>query len=244
MKDGSLYNLGGRCAVLLGATIILVDVIHWFLLDRAQAEGLDAMFPNAASFFASVAADPWPLRLQSGLLALIGLLGLAVVSAGSEAMRAKSPAWIGWTSALAYLGFAVGAINGLRALVLHPAMAAAYVDPGSSEAMQATLVANHALIGLDPTGFLSEGAVGLWIFAISLLALRGRVWPKGLVYVGVAAGVFLWLFVAGKLLGTGLLLAIGAGIGLGVLGPIWYIWVGLLLLRAAQSASHGVPMPA
>lgn len=136
-----------------------------------------------------------------------------------------------WTSTLAIIGFAVNAIDSFRRIALDPVRATAYVK--GDAVVKAVLTAPSALPGLDPHAWLRLGAVGLWVLVVSLLALRGDIWPKPLTYLGIAVIIVYWLIVASNFLQIQLFTAIVAGVGLVILTPIWYIWLGLRLRGAS-----------
>jgi hypothetical protein len=85
---------------------------------------------------------------------------------------------------------------------------------------------------LDGKGWLQSGAVGLWVLVISILAMRARLWPRPLLIVGIAVAIAYFLVLATNLIpsfsGAILIIAGVGGIGL---GPIWYIWLGIILFR-------------
>ena len=80
--------------------------------------------------------------------------------------------------------------------------------------------------------WLRFGAVGLWILVVSLLALRLGAWPRPLAYVGLALSTAYWLIAISNSLNIQKFTAIVSGIGLIILAPIWYIWLGLRLRKA------------
>ena len=108
-------------------------------------------------------------------------------------------------------------------------MAAAYVK---GDAVTKAAIEVSGPFSLDPQGWLSFGAVGLWLLVVSLLALRAGTWPKLLAYVGIATAVAYWLVVAGFVFNQETLFTIAAALGGVILAPIWYIWAGLRLRRA------------
>jgi hypothetical protein len=124
-----------------------------------------------------------------------------------------------------YIVVAVNAIDAFRRMALDPARSAAYMK--GDAAVKAALTVPSALPDLDPQAWLRLGAVGLWVLVVSLLALRGGTWPKPLAYLGIAVTMVYWLIVASNFLQIQLFTAIVAGIGLVILTPLWYIWLGL-----------------
>jgi Domain of unknown function (DUF4386) len=226
MKDNTLSKLGGTCSILLGITHIVVAVMYLLLPPEQQ----DAAGIPPEKFLESLAQNPTLYRVGGLVFALGSLLGIAAVLAISESVRTPNEGWVSWTSTLAIIGFAVNAIDAFRRMDLDPARAAAYVK--GDAAVKAALTVPSALPGLDPHAWLRLGAVGSWVLVVSLLALRGGTWPKPLAYLGIAVTIVYWLIVASNILQIQLFTAIVAGIGLVILTPLWYIWLGLRLRKA------------
>ena len=226
MKDNSLSKLGGICSILLGISYILVAVIYVVM----PAEQQDAAGIAPGAFLESLAQNP-TLYIVGGLVFALGsLLGIAAVPAISESLRSVNQGWVRWTSTLAILGFAVNSIDSFRRMALDPARATAYVK--GDAAIKAALTVPGALPALDPNAWLRLGAVGLWVLVVCLLALRSGTWPRPLAYLGIAVTIVYWLIVASNYLQIQLFTAIIAGVGLVILAPIWYIWLGLRLRKA------------
>ena len=87
---------------------------------------------------------------------------------------------------------------------------------------------------LDPDNWIGFGLVGLWLLVVNWLAMRGGQLPRVLTYIGMAGGISLWLVVAASGFGVTILIAIAAGLGGIVLGPIWYVWTGVVLWRMSR----------
>jgi hypothetical protein len=68
---------------------------------------------------------------------------------------------------------------------------------------------------------------------VSLLALRDGTGPKRLAYLGIAVAIAAWLVVAAEVSQGQFLIANVGGVGGVILVPIWYIWHGLRLRKAA-----------
>jgi len=202
MKDNSLNNLGGLCAILLGISYIVFGVI-FLLLPADQQPGSDL-----ALFYPSIVRDPTLIGLYYLIFALGAVLALGALPAISEAVRPLSEGWTRWASNLAYLGFAVTAIDFFRFWGVQGYRASVFVggDPSTQAAIDALSQ------GLDPQGWLGFGGVGVWVLVVSLLARRAGLWPKMLSYIGMAVAVMYWLVVVANLFGIGLLLSIVAGL--------------------------------
>lgn len=223
MNDNSIAKFGGTSAILVGLSYVVVGVT-FFMLPAAQQPGGG----SPAEFFTSVTAGSTLLTVQYLAFAVGALLAIAVVPAVSNRVRSANEGLVRWTSTLAILGFAVVAVQFLLLQDQTPQLAAGFV--AADESAQAAVV----IIGtrsLDPDGWMGFGTVGLWFLVVNWLAMGGSQLPKGLTYVGLAAGVAYGLVVAGNVLSIPTLIAIAAGLGGIVLAPIWYIWTGIVLRR-------------
>lgn len=217
MKTNSLNKLGGNCSILLGILYLLIGVTYLLLpADQKQTSAVDKFLP-------SFAENPTTQIIQFWGFALSGLVAIAVVLAVSESVRSENEGWVRWTSNLAILGFAVVAINNFRNIAFQPGLARAYVE---GDAVTKTVIELSGPYSLDPQGWLGFGAVGLWVFVVSLLARRAGIWPRLLTYIGTATGLAYWLIVVGFVFNQEMLFTIGAALGGIILAPIWYIWVG------------------
>ncbi len=225
MKDNTLSRLGGICSILVGISYVVAGIAY-LLVPAEQKAGADP-----AAFLTSFAQNPSMSTVEYWAFALGAVLALAVVLAISEKVRSANEGWVRWTSSLALVGFAVAAIQYFRYVALYPGRAAAYAT--ADAATKAALAANQSMMALDPDGWLAFGGVGLWFLVVNLLALRGNIWPKPLAYVGIAGAIAYWFVVAGFALEVGVFVTIAAAAAV-IVGPIWYIWAGLILRRASS----------
>jgi hypothetical protein len=107
-------------------------------------------------------------------------------------------------------------------------MAQAFVV--ADAATRAATAGNLYLVLLDPYGWITFGAIGTWLLAVNVLAMSRARWPRLLAYIGAVGGVAYWLIVGGTVLHVDALVAMAAAAG-ALLGPIWFIWMGLVLRR-------------
>lgn len=223
MQDRSLNIVGGICAILLGI-ITATTAITYLLLPPEQRAAVPA-----PEILPSLAQNPTPLLLELWQMTITGVLGLAVVPAFTQLVRGGNEGWVRWTSNLAFLGFSVAAVSNALTAGRLPGLASAYVaGDDSTKAALAPIWRSS----LDLQALWQYGAVGVWILAVSVFALRGKILPTNLAYVGMALGV-LHLFVPVALLlkNQPFILAV-AGLS-AILAPIWYIWAGLDVRRRA-----------
>jgi len=232
MKSDSLNKFGGLCSILVGALYVLVGATYVLLPPEQQAGGA------ADAFYLSFAQSPTLNMINYWAFALAGVFALGALPAITESVRSVNEGWARWTSNLAYLGFAVTAIDFFRNIALQPDRAAAYVAGDAS--VQSVLAAPTFLAGLDSQGWLGFGGVGLWALVTSLLAMRSKMWPNTLAYVGCAVGVLYWLVVVSFVFDMAALTQIVAALGGVVAAPVWYIWVGMRLRKAAPMSGGGM----
>jgi len=228
MKDDSLYKLGGICSILVGISYVIIGVTG-LLESRALTVENNAQQP--IMFWDS---NRTILLTQYWAMALGAVFALAVIPAVSEKVRNLNEGWVRWTSSLATLGFAVTILDNYWAIIMTPRLAIAYQT--GDQALRAALTVPGAPQMIDIQGWLGYGAVGLWVLVISLLALRGNVFPRLLAYLGVVIAIAYFLIVVTMIFPDirGLILII-AGIGGIVLAPLWYGWIGLILYRNASN---------
>jgi hypothetical protein len=226
MKDTTLSKLGGTCSILAGVSFVVVVVVY-LLLPPEQQDACGC--PDR--FLASLAHTSTLYVVEYAALALYPLLAIAAVLAISASVRAAHDGWARWSSTLANVGLAVTTIDAFRHAALDPTKATAYAQ--GNAAVKAALTVPGALQGLDPQGWLRYGATGFWILVVSLLALRGGMWPKPLALVGIGVALLAVLLVGGQVAQNQSLLALVGGAGGVILIPLWYIWLGLRLRRAA-----------
>lgn len=224
MKDNSLKELGGLCAILTGISYILIGFL-FLLLPADQQPGTDSDL-----FFPSIIRDPSLIRMYYLVFALGAVLALGALPAITEGVRSLNEGWARWAGNLAYLGFAVTALDFFRFWSIQEYRAAVF--SGGDPSTQAAIDALGQ--GLDPQGWLGFGAVGVWVLVVSVLSMRAGLWPRMLSYIGIAVAVMYWLLVVANVFGIWLLISIVAGLGGVILAPIWYIWVGLLLRRVGE----------
>lgn len=212
--------------MLLAATLVLVALTYALLPGH----------PNGANSILNVAGgSPGWFRFLYGVLAVGGVLGLAVVGPISSLAADEAPQWIAWTRRIAYVGFAVTVVQGVRMATLLPQLGSLYHGCGVCSvtlAEQQTLARwLYATLPIDPNYWIVFGAVSLWTLVVAAATLNSSVLPRALPYVGLALTVAYWLLIAGLASGrTGLFnfASLVAGV---VLGPIWYGWLGAVLLN-------------
>ena len=223
--DRNVVKLGGRTAVGLGLVYLLIGITY-FMVPPAQLKGF------SAEFWPSLVDAPTWRRIFQFAQALGAALGVAVVLGVREYAQKDEEAWLGWTSVLAYIGYALGIIDNVRSLQLERLQSVIFV--GATGPVKDSIIANTALYNLDSMGVLGFGAVGLWVLVSSrTLARAGRI-PKGLGYLGIATSLLMAMVVVGYATLNTAFLGLAAGLGGFIIAPAYFIWLGLSLQRAAE----------
>jgi hypothetical protein len=87
---------------------------------------------------------------------------------------------------------------------------------------------------IDPRGLLTFGIAGIGIFLFSRLMNQESKFSKALVYLGILSSILMIILYLGRLIvlqATSLVIVIPALLEGFVVNPIWYIWLGLTLMR-------------
>ena len=83
----------------------------------------------------------------------------------------------------------------------------------------------------EPQRYFPAGAIGFWLIMVNVFARGSVVLPAGLIWVGIGAGIGYLLVVRGFLRGGQQdSFFFGGSLMLGILYPIWGIWLGRLIL--------------
>jgi hypothetical protein len=87
---------------------------------------------------------------------------------------------------------------------------------------------------VDPRGLLTFGIAGLSLLGLSWLMSRTTGFPKALPYIGYLLGALLVVIYLGRLIildPNNLALLLPAAVAGLVVNPVWYIWLGLSLMK-------------
>jgi hypothetical protein len=205
MGQSRFDRFAGWCALLAAAGALLYSIA--FVIVAKSSPELGA---SLAAFF----------------LAAGGILGSVVLVALYGRLRETDPGFALWAFLLGFTGAMGSTIHGgfQLANVLHPPAVAAATDLPSE---------------IDPRGILTFGVAGLavLVFAWLIIARRGGGFTPRLGYTGLAFGVLLILTFLARLivLDAGSLLVLApAGLAGFIVGPLWYLLLGLELLRHAR----------
>ena len=87
---------------------------------------------------------------------------------------------------------------------------------------------------IDPRGLLTFGIAGLGLFLFSWLMTQAMRFPRSLSYLGILSAILMLILYLGRLIilqATSLAIVIPALLEGFIVNPIWYIWLGLTLMR-------------
>jgi hypothetical protein len=98
---------------------------------------------------------------------------------------------------------------------------------------------------IDPRGLLTFGVMGLGLFLFCWLMTQEGSLPRGLAFLGYISAILMIVLYLGRLIilqATSLAIVIPALLEGFIVNPLWYVWLGLTLLRSQTSTIRNVPM--
>lgn len=206
MKARSFEPFAGYCAILAGVSGFLYAVA--FLIIAASNPELGS-------------------TLSALLLLLLGLFSTATLTALYERLRGVDPTTALWAFLLGSVGAFGAAIHGGYdlAVAIHPVSVANALANAPSQT--------------DPRGLLTFGLAGLGLLVVSWLIVRSDLFPRGLGYLGFASALLLIVLYLGRLIvlsATSPIILVPAIVNGFLLNPLWYVWLGVVLVRGARTA--------
>jgi hypothetical protein len=186
--------------------------------------GVCAVLAGVAGFLYAVAFIVLQNDLLSGLfLMLTGLLSTAALVAVYERLRETD-------AAFALFGLLLGLAGALGSAVHGGYDLANTINPPPS--------VPDLPSPIDPRGLLTFGVAGIALFVVAWLITRGGQFPKGLGYLGYVSAVLLVVLYLGRLIvldPASPVILVPALLNGFLVNPIFYLWLGLALLRSRSS---------
>jgi hypothetical protein len=186
--------------------------------------GVCAALAGVSGFLYAVAFVVLQDDLLSGLfLMLSGLLTTAALVAVYERLRETDPSFALLALLLGIAGALGSAVHGgydLANVINPPASIPEIPNP------------------VDPRGLLTFGVAGAALFLVSWLIGRGGRFPRGLSYLGYLSAILLLALYLGRLIvfdPTNPVILIPALLNGFLVNPIFYLWLGLTLLRGRST---------
>jgi len=227
MKHSSVLGFGGASAIAVGVLNLLVGVTH-FLLPRAQLRGAGGI---TAAFYESLSKSSLVFSLHYWIVVALSLLTLAVIVAFLSLLREYLTGPLCWGVVVGFLGAALSTIDFAYVAVEAPRLAKLFMS--ASPAAQSLLLV-VGIPHIDPC-FFAWGLMGVFALTINTAALRHRLVPRALGYIGVAGSLLFLLVFVGALSRSTWLIDFSVGLGGLAVGPVWYFWIGSVLRTRGRS---------
>jgi len=223
VKIEDFIRVGWISSLTVGILYLLVGVTH-FLLPFDQLRGGRGI---TEAFFLSLAEHSLVFSVHYWLVVLLSLFSIAVILAFFKILGSANKGIASWVTVIGIIGTALSIVDFASVGVKAPRMAQHFSSYTGSEKWAALAA---GLPHVDPC-FLSWGLLGIWAFACSWLALKNKLLPKNLCFVGILGGSLYILVFLGSILQEQLIVDIAVGVGGLIIAPIWYIWFGLALKK-------------
>ncbi|HLF27566.1 MAG TPA: DUF4386 family protein [Anaerolineae bacterium] len=228
MSDKSFVRIGGLAGILLALSAWAAVGLYFALVPAAQQLPVS----DANAYLASLVQNSTGTLLFNGLYALIALWSLIATVAVYYHLRRIGEAW-------AFFALVVGAFNAAATIVasLQQLAQLRYVIGLYATAPDAAAIALGQPAPLNPFNLMTAGLTSIWFLVTALLILRSEL-PKLLGYLGLVAFADLAVGFIASLAGVPLVAVIAAGIAGAVGGPVFWLWLGVLLRRDAARVSE------
>jgi hypothetical protein len=203
-------RLGGYSAVLVGILSILYAILYLIVSRNAPEIGINGSWI---------------------VLAVSGIFSSAAFVALYGQTREMSPGFALWAVLLGvFASMATLAHGGYESGLIR---AAAQGDP----ALQTQVgLLQQAPSQIDPSGLFAFLVTGIATFVFSYLIEQNRKFPQALGYLGMLNGVVLVILYFATANQIQTLILVSGGLTSVILGPIWWIWLGLVLVRQASNS--------
>ena len=223
--EPSIAKVGGLAA--FGVALAYVASAVCAILMPAELQGRPDVTPH--QFWTVLSETPTAHLAFHGSWIAAGFFGLGAVPAISLLVWEANPGLVLWSGAAAFVGFAVMARSHLMEIAFDERIIAVYrhADPAFQQAV-------HVVAGLSldvPDGFLTYGAIGVWVAVVSRLALRHRLLPAPVCLLGFATSLTYLAGVLGYTLAIRPLLVVSIGVGGLLAAPAWYASLGARLVQ-------------
>lgn len=220
-SDAAFLRAGGLAGILLAITSLATVAVYYTLVPVTQRLPI----ADVTAYLSSLAQNSFGAQLFAGLYALIAFWALIGIVAVYYRVRAAGESW-------AFLATLVGVVASIGTIAANLYQLAnlrflAALDPKTGGALLA------APSPVNPVGVMSFALTGLWFLIVALLMLRTDL-PRLLGLLGLVAFADLAFGFVVTLAGSASL-ALAAGLIAGVVGgPLFWVWLGTLLLRGER----------
>ena len=224
MTDQSFKQWGRLSVIIVGLCSLLYGVLYVALIVLPGAKPPAEVLTSFST------------QITNLLLAASGIFGIVASVAIFERLRKVSEGWARVALWLGVIGAVMGGLHGWSDVVRNPVLAQFYADPTTASV---STVVGSLPSTVDPRGIGTFGLTGLSILIISQLIYRADGLPRRLGMIALLSSALLGLIFLGTVLwadGTGpnfarYLFLIPGPIQAIIVGPLYYIWFGMLLRR-------------
>lgn len=223
----NLQRAGGFAALFEAAAYIFGIVFFILLVDYLGAE-------TASEQLALVVENQAMMILMNLIIYVVfGLVLIVLALAVHDRLKAKSPAVMQVATVVALIWSVVVIASGMIFNVGTSVVVELFkTDPAEAATVWLAIdtVGNGVGGGIEVLG-------GLWVLLISWVAIRHGGFPKGLNYLGIvvgSAGMVTLLPTLGEF----------GGLTFGLTQIVWFIWLGIALLRNQDTVKTSSPTDA
>jgi hypothetical protein len=218
---------------LIGFFSLAAALCYWliggthFLMPKAQIHFATGV---KTDFFGSLASESTAFQVHYWVFAVFSLFAIGVVLGLRNLLSSKLNAWLRLTEVFALIGFSVTAIDFV--MMQSYALRLAGEWPSLDATARAILSAS-GLPHLDPEGFFGFGLAGLWFGTVNVSLFKANQIPKWLAILGLLGALVSELTFLGMVFHIARLVDLAVGLGGMIIGPIWFIGLGIRMIRAS-----------
>jgi len=223
IKNKDFIRVGWISSIIVGILYILVGVTH-FLLPLDQLRGGNGI--NEA-FFLSLAEHSLIFSIHYWIVVVLSLFSISVILVFYKIISSTHTSIALWVTVIGIIGTALSIVDYASVGVKAPRIAQQF---SSFTASEKSILLVMGLPHIDPC-FLSWALLGIWSLICSWLAIKNKLLPKTLCYIGILGSCLYILIFLGSVLQKQLIVDFGVGLGGLIIAPIWYIWFGLAIKK-------------
>jgi hypothetical protein len=231
-----LYEVGGAASLGIALMYLFAAAVYVPAMRQGPTPG------TVIEWFTLLQDDPLTGLFYLGFADILIVILFGPVSlALRAALERVSKTWTTIATPLAFVGMAIylATNTAFTMLSLSSEYAAATADAQQSS----ILAAGHAIISISRGTGNAAGLGLVWLASLifSILMLRSRILGKVVAWIGILSFSLLvpsFLFAGytyGASTGVGAVLATVTSLGGGLLSLVWYVLVGLRLLKSGRS---------
>lgn len=228
MKERSLIRFGGIAGILLAITSWTTVAVFFLIVPPAQRVPIS----DAAAYLNSLAQNSAPTQLYYGLYALIAVWAFIGIVAMYFRTRALNESWSFFATFLAGIAAVLTVVNGLQQLAFYR-----YLGGLNASAPQLAQALLNLPAPLNPVNAITQGLTAPWFLVMGFIMLRAD-FPKLLPLLAFVAFADLAVGFFASLFGADTVAIVTAVIAGGVGGPVFWLLMGLDLLKQVEPSAR------